>query len=108
MYNNSCLFVSWKTLKDLFLQVIPAKILLQHELQRAEVFLETMGYKARTEVRNVDINLSYQEAKEYGKIFRQFDKDRDGHISIHDLRKALHVRWFTSTYAYSTVVIRND
>ena len=64
---------------------------MQHELARAEVFLETMGYKARTEVRNVDINLSYQEAKEYGRIFRQFDKDKDGHISIHDLRKALHV-----------------
>ena len=55
------------------------------------MFLETMGYKARTEVRNVDIDLSYQEAKEYGKIFRQFDKDKDGHICIHDLRKALHV-----------------
>ena len=56
------------------------------------MFLETMGYKARTEVRNVDISLSYQEAKEYGKIFRQFDKDNDGHISIHDLRKALQVQ----------------
>lgn len=65
--------------------------LLQHELTRAYVFLETMGYKARTEVRNVDISLSYQEAKEYGKIFRQFDKDNDGHISLHDLRKALQV-----------------
>ena len=43
----------------------------QHELQRAQVFLETMGYKARTEVRDVNIDLSYQEAKEYGKIFRQ-------------------------------------
>jgi glycerol-3-phosphate dehydrogenase len=62
----------------------------KHELERAQVFLETMGYKARTEVRDVNIDLSYQEAKEYGKIFRQFDKDRDGHISIHDLRKALH------------------
>ena len=59
------------------------------------MFLETMGYKARTEVRNVDISLSYQEAKEYGKIFRQFDKDKDGHISIHDLKKALHVRLVT-------------
>ena len=64
---------------------------VQHELTRAHVFLETMGYKARTEVRNVDINLSYQEAKEYARIFKQFDKDKDGHISIHDLRKALHV-----------------
>jgi glycerol-3-phosphate dehydrogenase len=62
----------------------------KHELTRAHAFLETMGYKARTEVRNVDINLSYQEAKEYARIFKQFDKDKDGHISIHDLRKALH------------------
>lgn len=60
-------------------------------MERAQAFLETMGYKARTEVRNVDIHLSYQEAKEYGKIFKQFDKDRDGHISIHDLRKAIDV-----------------
>ena len=56
------------------------------------MFLETMGYKARTEVRNVDISLTYQEAKEYGKIFRQFDHDKDGHISLHDLREALKVQ----------------
>ena len=81
----------------LFIKVVSLIIhtcvtITQHELARAQVFLETMGYKARTEVRNVDIDLSYQEAKEYGRIFRQFDKDKDGHISIHDLRKALHVR----------------
>ena len=48
-----------------------------------------MGLKVATEVRDVPISLSYQEAKEYGKIFRTFDKDNDGHIGIHDLRKAL-------------------
>ena len=40
-------------------------------------------------MRNAPINLSYQEAKHYSEIFKTFDKDRDGHISIHDLRKAL-------------------
>ena len=48
-----------------------------------------MGLKVATEVRDVPISLSYQEAKEYGKIFRTFDKDNDGDISIHDLCKAL-------------------
>ena len=48
-----------------------------------------MGLKVRTEVRNVPITLSYQEAQRYSRIFKTFDKDRDGHINIHDLRKAL-------------------
>ena len=48
-----------------------------------------MGLKVATEVRDVPISLSYQEAREYSKIFKSFDKDKDGHISIHDLRKAL-------------------
>ena len=48
-----------------------------------------MGLKVATEVRDVPINLSYQEAKSYSQIFKNFDKDKDGHISIHDLRKAL-------------------
>ena len=51
-----------------------------------------MGYKVRTEVRNVPISLTYQEAKEYSKTFHHFDKDGDGHISIHDLKKALKVQ----------------
>ena len=33
-----------------------------------------MGYKVRSEVRDVPISLSYQEAKEYSKIFKSFDK----------------------------------
>ena len=48
-----------------------------------------MGLHVATEVWNAPINLSYQEAKQYSQIFKSFDKDRDGHISIHDLRKAL-------------------
>ncbi len=48
-----------------------------------------MGLKVATELRDVPIHLTYQEAKEYGTIFRSFDKDKDGHINIHDLRKAL-------------------
>lgn len=63
----------------------------QAQLDLAHQFLQTMGYKVRTEVRNVPISLSYQEAKQFSKIFRNFDKDNDGHISIHDLRKALQV-----------------
>lgn len=48
-----------------------------------------MGLKVASEVRDTPINLSYQEAKHYSQIFKTFDKDKDGHISIHDLRKAL-------------------
>jgi len=56
---------------------------------KARHFLESMGFKVRSEVRNVPISLSYQEAKEYSKIFQSFDKDRDGVINVHDLKKAL-------------------
>ena len=48
-----------------------------------------MGLKAASEVRDSPINLTYQEAKHYSQIFKSFDKDKDGHISIHDLRRAL-------------------
>ena len=48
-----------------------------------------MGLKVASDVRDAPITLSYQEAKQYAQIFKTFDKDRDGHISIHDLRKAL-------------------
>jgi len=65
---------------------------LQFEHAKARGFLETMGYKVRTEVRNVPISLTYQEAKEYSKTFHHFDKDGDGHISIHHLKKALKVQ----------------
>ena len=67
----------------------PPLIAVQEQMERARQFLETMGFKARMEVRNVSISLSYQEAQRYSKIFQSFDKDRDGHINIHDLRKAL-------------------
>lgn len=49
-----------------------------------------MGLKARSEIRDVEISLSYQEAKNYQAIFQSLDKDRDGHISIYDMRRALH------------------
>ncbi len=62
----------------------------QEMYQRAQWFLQSMGYQVRREVRNVPITLSYQEAKRYSEIFNQFDKDKDGHINVHDLRKALH------------------
>lgn len=52
-------------------------------------FLQTMGLTVASEVRDAPINLSYLEAKQYSQIFKTFDKDRDGHINIHDLRKAL-------------------
>ena len=53
------------------------------------MFLQTMGLSVAREVRDVPICLSYQEANELLKIFKSFDKDKDGHISTHDLRKAL-------------------
>ena len=49
-----------------------------------------MGLSVAREVRNVPISLSYQEANELLKVFKKLDKDKDGHISTHDLRKALN------------------
>lgn len=66
-----------------------SKAVKTEQIERARQFLQTMGFKARLDVRNVSISLSYQEAQTYSKIFKSFDKDRDGHINIHDLRKAL-------------------
>ena len=40
-----------------------------------------MGLSVARDVRNVPISLSYQEANELLKIFKNFDKDNDGHIS---------------------------
>ena len=48
-----------------------------------------MGLQIHHEVRNVEIKLSYQEAKRYTQIFKSLDKDNDGHISIYDLKRAL-------------------
>ncbi len=48
-----------------------------------------MGLKVASEIRDVPINLSYQEAKHYSQIFKTLDKDKDGHISIHDMKRAL-------------------
>ena len=64
-------------------------LIFQAEEEAARLFLQTMGLKAASEVRDSPINLSYQEAKHYSQIFKSFDKDKDGHISIHDLRRAL-------------------
>ena len=49
-----------------------------------------MGLSVAREVRNVPISLSYQEANELLKVFKKLDKDKDGHISTQDLRKALN------------------
>lgn len=62
---------------------------MQAEKENAHHFLQTMGLSVARDVRNVPISLSYQEANELLKIFKNFDKDKDGHISTHDLRKAL-------------------
>ena len=71
------------------MRLSPSLFPVQEQIERARQFLQTMGFKARLDVRNVSISLSYQEAQTYSKIFKSFDKDRDGHINIHDLRKAL-------------------
>ena len=55
----------------------------------ARQYLEGMGYKVRKELQEAPINLSYQEAMKYSKVFKGLDSDKDGHISIQDLRKAL-------------------
>ena len=56
----------------------------------ARQYLEGMGYKVRKELQGAPINLSYQEAMKYSKVFKGLDSDKDGHISIQDLRKALN------------------
>ena len=48
-----------------------------------------MSLEVARDVRDIPINLSYEEAKHYSQIFKSFDKDQEGHISMHDLRKAL-------------------
>ena len=48
-----------------------------------------MGLSVAREVRDVPISLSYQEANELLMVFKKLDKDKDGHISTQDLRKAL-------------------
>ena len=58
-------------------------------MELGKQFLQTMGLKARTDVRDVDIKMTYQEAKHYTQVFHSLDRDRDGHISIYDLRQAL-------------------
>ena len=62
---------------------------LQAEEENARQFLQTMGLSVARDVRNVPISLSYQEANELLKVFKKLDKDKDGHISTQDLRKAL-------------------
>ena len=62
----------------------------QAQMDDARQYLEGMGYKVRKELQGAPINLSYQEAMKYSKVFKGLDSDKDGHISIQDLRKALN------------------
>ena len=52
----------------------------KNQLDAANQYLESMGYKARSEVRDVPISLSYNEAQAYLNTFKNFDRDGDGHI----------------------------
>ena len=52
----------------------------QAQFESAKVFLQGMGCKARQELYDLPINLSYTEAQNYIKKFKAFDKDGDGHI----------------------------
>lgn len=52
----------------------------QAQIAAAEQYLESMGYLARKEVREVPISLSYTDAQNYLKMFKAFDRDGDGHI----------------------------
>ena len=53
---------------------------LQKQLESAKQFLQGMGHKARQDLYELPINLSYAEAQNYIKKFKAFDKDGDGHI----------------------------
>ena len=52
----------------------------QAQTAAAELYLESMGFLARKEAREVPISLSYTEAQSYLNTFKAFDKDGDGHI----------------------------
>ena len=52
----------------------------QAQFESAKLFLQGMGCKARQELYDLPINLSYTEAQNYIKKFKAFDKDGDGHI----------------------------
>ena len=69
--------------------LINSAISKQAQMDDARQYLEGMGYKVRKELQEAPINLSYQEAMKYTKVFKGLDSDKDGHISIQDLRKAL-------------------
>ena len=49
-------------------------------MESAKQFLQGMGHKARQDLYELPINLSYTEAQNYIKKFKAFDKDGDGHI----------------------------
>ena len=49
-------------------------------MESARHFLQGMGYKARQDLYDLPINLSYIEAENYKRTFKAFDKDGDGHI----------------------------
>lgn len=61
-------------------QFIASFAIDQAQAAAAELYLESMGYLARKEVREVPISLSYTEAQSYLNKFKAFDKDGDGHI----------------------------
>lgn len=46
-----------------------------------------MGSEARHELRNIPINFSPTEIQRYTQTFMRFDYNKDGHITVLDIRK---------------------
>jgi glycerol-3-phosphate dehydrogenase len=61
----------------------------KEELKDAKVFLQCMGSEARSELKNIPINFSPVEIQGYTRTFSRFDYNKDGHITVLEMRKAL-------------------
>jgi glycerol-3-phosphate dehydrogenase len=48
-----------------------------------------MGSEARSELKNIPINFSPVEIQGYTRTFSRFDYNKDGHITVLEMRKAL-------------------
>jgi Ca2+-binding EF-hand superfamily protein len=47
-----------------------------------------MGSEARSELKNIPINFSPVEIQGYTRTFSRFDYNKDGHITVLEMRKA--------------------
>ncbi|EDV21156.1 uncharacterized protein TRIADDRAFT_64277 [Trichoplax adhaerens] len=61
----------------------------KEEEEKAHAFLKTMGYRLKRDLIGSNISLDNVDVEAYKRVFKDFDRDGDGHISPRDLRKLL-------------------